>query len=210
MNLEDQEKSTSDQTLNFRRIEAAGKIRFNSEQREGLKSAILIHSSIESLAMPPKKTVLRKLRATVNHGRKYVELIRWIWSHLGKREYLASIFMGKAQNKEILIDAYQALQMHDNDVKHIIDSFEQLRVMLDNERSVFGKKPNTRLKVFIHLVFEIYRAAGGKHKPFWKDEEQDYVGPFLDMMEELLLQSGFHYQSRTALGKYIRVVLRKK
>ena len=70
-----------------------------------------------------------------------------------------------------------------------------------------GRRPNRDLRWLIEQFYEIYLQSGGKKKVSWNTSRQAFEGPFLDMVEEILTDVQFPFQSRDALAQSIKTVI---
>lgn len=87
------------------------------------------------------------------------------------------------------------------------DMAEALEDMAENSsRRKAGRPRNDHVRDLVRGIHPLFKEAGGgstAYRSRSRGSTHNYVGHFLDMVEEILIQIGYPYHSRDALAKLI-------
>ncbi len=177
-------------SLGFHKLETVGGVRFSLEDRNTLTSGIgeAYLRDLCGCSRPPSKTELqRMIRSAKNDSQRLAKTLEKIaaWMEPDK-------------------DNARFLRSHAASIRRLTESLEEGESKTDGMPPRPGRRVDRKLRILARAACRAYHNAGGRALPYWEDTVENYEGPFLDLLQELLDQLHYPYKTRQALGTFIK------
>ncbi len=194
-------------TVDFDRIEKAGKVHFNPEQRKIIKSLMVVYTRPEKNE-PEMVSSLKEARSLLEGmARKCLDTVEALYKY--NSLWPCSVdFSDLSHEPDEPSDKRLWFTATEKIVIEAIVTLSRLAKALEYNLK-FLSKPKTgrpidgRMAAMIFLAYSTFINAGGGSRSlvFWNDAAGCYDGDFYHLVREMFKQIGYDYKSDIALGK---------